>query len=109
MNETRTRITQVGRGVVPVTDQDRAIEFYDEKLGFEKRADIPYGNSDRWVEVGPPGGEAALALVPPLPGNPVGVKTGVILVSLDIEADHADLRERGVDVDAEISHFGDPV
>jgi catechol 2,3-dioxygenase-like lactoylglutathione lyase family enzyme len=48
-----TTVTQVGTVMLPVADQDRAIEFYTEKLGFEKRADTPFGNGDRWVEVAP--------------------------------------------------------
>jgi len=39
--QTRTHITQVGTVIVPVSDQDRAIDFYVEALGFEKRADVP--------------------------------------------------------------------
>ncbi len=38
-----TRIIGVGTVGVPVTDQDRALEFYVDKLGFEKRRDIPFG------------------------------------------------------------------
>jgi hypothetical protein len=48
--ETRTHITQVGTVMVPVSDQDRALAFYVETLGFEKRGDIPYGDGDRWLE-----------------------------------------------------------
>ena len=44
-----------GTVIVPVSDQDRAIEFYVETLGFEKRADIPFGGGERWVEVAPAG------------------------------------------------------
>ena len=105
----RTRITGVGRVMIPVSDQDRAIDFYTNKLGFEKLADTPYGNGDRWVEVGLPGQATALALVPPRPGGPVGLETGIALVSSDIDADHADLRARGVDTDAEVMRMGDPV
>jgi catechol 2,3-dioxygenase-like lactoylglutathione lyase family enzyme len=105
----RTRITTVGRVMVPVSDQDRAIDFYTTKLGFEKIDDTPYGNGDRWVEVAPPGQATALALVPPRPGDPVGVDTRVALFSGDIDADHADLRARGVDTDAEVMRMGDPV
>lgn len=55
MNETasRTRISEVGRVIVPVADQDRALEFYLGKLGFEKRADVPYGDGERWAPLGP--------------------------------------------------------
>ena len=53
----KTHITQVGRVMVLVSDQDRAIAFYVEKLGFELRADVPFGDGDRWVEVAPPGAQ----------------------------------------------------
>ena len=107
--ESRTHLTQVGRVMVPVADQDRAIEFYVDKLGFEKRADTPYGDGDRWVEVAPPGGTTAIALVPPREGDPAGVETRIALSTEDIDADHADLRARGVDVDAEVMRMGGPV
>jgi len=105
----KTRITGVGRVMVPVSDQDRAIDFYVSKLGFEKLADIPYGNGDRWVEVGRAGQATALALVPPRQGDPIGVETRIALASSDIDADHADLRARGVDTDAEVIRMGGPV
>ena len=106
---TTTRITGIGRVMIPVTDQDRAIEFYVDKLGFEKTSDTPYGNGDRWVEVTPAGQTTALALVPPREGDPVGVETRVALQSADIDADHAALRSMGVDVDAEVMRMGGPV
>ena len=105
----KTHITQVGRVMVPVSDQDKAIAFYVEKLGFELRADVPFGDGDRWVEVGPAGGEAALALVIPREGNSPGVMTNVALESSDIDADYASLRDAGVDVDEEVMRMGDPV
>ncbi len=37
--------------MIPVSDQDRALEFYVDKLGFDKRSDIPYGEGERWVVV----------------------------------------------------------
>ena len=49
------RITQLGRVMVPVADQDAAIAFYIDKLGFSLAADVPYGDGERWVEVAPPG------------------------------------------------------
>jgi catechol 2,3-dioxygenase-like lactoylglutathione lyase family enzyme len=107
--KSRLRIKEVGRVMVPVSDQDRAIEFYCETLGFEKRADIPYGNGDRWVEVGPPSGTALLALVPPREGDPAGVDTRIALTTEDADADHAALRDAGVDVDPEVMRMGDPV
>ncbi len=103
-------ITQIGTVVVPVTDQERAIEFYVGKLGFEKRTDTPFGNGDRWVEVAPAGATSTIAIVKPPPGRPAGnTETGIALNSDAIDADHASLAERGVDVDAEVSRMGDPV
>jgi catechol 2,3-dioxygenase-like lactoylglutathione lyase family enzyme len=107
--DTKTHLTQVSTVIVPVTDQDRAIQFYTEKLGFETRADIPFGNGDRWVEVAPPGAATTLALMPPREGESAGIETRVALRSADIDADHSDLLARGVDVDPEVMRMGDPV
>ena len=57
MPQTATHINQLGRVIIPVADQDRSLEFYTDKLGFEKRGDTPYGDGDRWVEVAPPGAD----------------------------------------------------
>jgi catechol 2,3-dioxygenase-like lactoylglutathione lyase family enzyme len=106
---TSTRITQVGTVIVPVSDQDRALEFYTETLGFEKRVDVPFGNGDRWVEVAPAGAATTIAIVRPPEGSPIGVETGVAFSTEDVDADHADLKARGVDVDPEVMRMGDPV
>ena len=96
------RITHVGRVMVPVADQDAAIAFYTRTLGFSLVADAPFGAGDRWVEVAPPGGGTALALVPPQGGYQPGRMTGVALESPDPRADHAGMAANGVDVDAEL-------
>jgi catechol 2,3-dioxygenase-like lactoylglutathione lyase family enzyme len=96
------RITQLGRVLVPVSDQDKAIAFYTEALGCTLTMDEPFGGGSRWVEVTPPGGGAAIALVPPQGEFQPGRSTGISLGSLDPRADHAELAEKGVDVDAEI-------
>jgi len=96
------RITQVGRVLVPVQDQDAAIAFYTNTLGFLLTADVPFGDGDRWVEVAPPGGGAAIALVPPQGEYQPGRLTGIALTSPDPRADHAELTTKGVDVDAEL-------
>ena len=54
-SETGTHITCVGTVGIPVADQDRALEFYVGRLGFEKRMDMAYGQGQRWVEVAPSG------------------------------------------------------
>ena len=113
MTETaaKTNITQVATVIVPVSDQDRAIEFYLDKLGFERRTDVPFGKNggERWVEVAPPGAATTIAIVPPQEGEPTGIETRIALASDDIDADHATLRGRGVDVDPEVMRMGDPV
>jgi len=109
MSKTQTRIEAIGLVIIPSTDQDRSIEFYVESLGFEKRTDLPFGGSYRWVEVYPPSGTTGIALAPPRPGDPTAVQTGITLTTADIDATHAELRSRGVDVDAEVSRMGDPV
>ncbi len=104
-----TNVAQVATVMVPVADQDKAIEFYVEKLGFEKRADVPFGDANRWVEVAPAGATTTVALVQPMEGQETGVESRVAFETTDIEADHATLREAGVDVDAEVMRMGGPV
>ncbi|MER6144129.1 VOC family protein [Streptomyces sparsogenes] len=104
-----TRITELARVAVPVVDQDRALDFYTGTLGFEKRADVPFGDGHRWIEVAPAGGAAVISLVLPSEGQSPGVETGIIFTSEDIDADHATLRARGVDTDPEVMRLGAPV
>jgi catechol 2,3-dioxygenase-like lactoylglutathione lyase family enzyme len=98
--QTATHINQLGRVIIPVSDQDRSLEFYTDKLGFEVRADVPFGEGDRWLEVAPPGSAAAIAIMPPYPGDtPDNKQTCVAFTTDDLEAAHAELKERGVDVE----------
>ncbi len=107
--ETTTGISSVATVIVPVSDQDQAIEFYTRKLGFEKRADIPMGEGMRWVEVAPPGAATTIAIVPPREGEPIGVETRVAFATDDIDAVHASVLAQGVDADAEVGRLGGPV
>jgi catechol 2,3-dioxygenase-like lactoylglutathione lyase family enzyme len=107
--ETTTHIVQLATVMIPVSDQDRALEFYVDKLGFEKRADIPFGRGERWVEVAPAGAATTIALVRPREGEPTGIETRVALRTEDIDADHASLKADGVDVDDAVMRMGDPV
>ena len=102
-------IKAVGRVMIPVSDQDRAIEFYREHLGFQTIVDVPFGDGNRWVEVALSGGGTTLALVPPGPQSTVGVDTRIALDTDDIDALHAELKEAGVDVDDEVSRLGSEV
>ena len=95
-----TSISAVGTVFVPVSDQDRALEFYVEKLGFEKRADFDYGGDKRWVEVAPPDSAMALALVSPAEGTatPNGAAR-CALVTSDIDGLVEKLRGLGAEVE----------
>jgi catechol 2,3-dioxygenase-like lactoylglutathione lyase family enzyme len=100
MPQTATHIKQIGRVIIPVSDQDKALEFYIDTLGFEVRSDIPFGDGDRWLEVAPPGAATGIALMPPRPGgSPGNDQSCVVLDTDDLDADHAALKERGVDVE----------
>ena len=109
MSTTATRIGTISLVCVVSPDVDRAIEFY-ESLGFEKRTDTPFGGGYRWIEVYPPDGTAGIALAPPPPGTELkAMETGITLTTSDIDATHAALKSRGVNVDAEVARMGDPV
>jgi catechol 2,3-dioxygenase-like lactoylglutathione lyase family enzyme len=95
-------ITKLGRVIIPVSDQDESIAFYTSKLGFTVAADIPFGEGDRWVEVAPPNGGAAIALARPMGGFESGRETGIALETSDARAAHEELKGQGVDVDAEL-------
>ena len=102
-----TRITEVGTVFVPVADQDRALAFYVERLGWEQRSEFEYGSGHRWVEVCPRGSAMAIALVPTSEGESAGGDVArCALATADVEADHAQLRAAGVDVDPEIARAG---
>jgi catechol 2,3-dioxygenase-like lactoylglutathione lyase family enzyme len=106
-----TAITQLSTVSVPVSDQERALAFYVDVLGFEKLADFAYGEGDRerWLEVGPAGGAATtISLVVARDGRAAGVETGIALDTADVEADHASLHDRGVAVEP-IMHPGERV
>jgi catechol 2,3-dioxygenase-like lactoylglutathione lyase family enzyme len=98
-----TAITRVGTVIVPVSDQDRALEFYIGTLGFEKRLDGEFGDGQRWIEVAPPGADTTIALVAAQSGIEVSLATR------DADADHAELRARGVDADEEVIRMADYV
>jgi predicted enzyme related to lactoylglutathione lyase len=83
-----TTVSSIGVAMFTVADQDAALAFYTEKLGWEVRSDVRFGEGDamRWLEVAPPGSTARLAVNPPMQGQPgggaIGVETG------DVHAEH---------------------
>lgn len=94
---------KVHSATVVVNDQDDAIRFYTETLGFEKLTDDPIGDSFRWVTVAPPGSDAALALLRPQDlgqgSEAVGKSTGISLSTDDLDGTYERYKSRGVRFD----------
>jgi lactoylglutathione lyase len=108
LSESTTQITDLRTVGVPVTDQDRAVAFYVDVLGLEKRLDVPMGGGRRWIEVAPSGASTSIALVVAHEGVPAGVETGIRLTAQHVDANHAVLRGRGVDADDVLRWDGVP-
>jgi predicted enzyme related to lactoylglutathione lyase len=91
MTTTQTTVSNIGVAMFSVADQDAAKAFYTEKLGWEVRSDVRFGEQDemRWLEVAPPGSTARLALNPPMGGQPGGGSIGVETADLDAEYERA--------------------
>src|SRR3954464_328267 len=89
-----TTISNIGVAMFTIADQDAAIAFYTQTLGWELRADVAFGDEggNRWVEVAPPGSETRLARNPPMGGPPGG--GGVAVERPDRLVRHADLGAR---------------
>ena len=102
------KITDVRTVGIPVSDQDRAIDFYVGTLGFEKRLDVDMGGGRRWIEVAPAGAAVSIALVHAHEGLPVGVETGIRFVSPDADALYASMRASGIDADEVLRWDGVP-
>jgi catechol 2,3-dioxygenase-like lactoylglutathione lyase family enzyme len=94
--------TYVHSTTVVVADQEEALRFYVDVLGWEKRQDEQMGPDMRWLTVAPPGAQTAIVLGQPEVYNrrPPGAATpegcGVSLVTDDIEHAYATLSDRGV-------------
>ncbi len=82
---------------VPVSDQARSKAFYTETLGLELVAEEDMASGNRWVEVGPAGGETSISLVTWLESMVPGTLKGLILLTEDIQADYDELSGRGVE------------
>ncbi|MCW2993031.1 MAG: glyoxalase [Conexibacter sp.] len=97
-----TTVSNLGVAMFTVADQDAALAFYTDKLGYEVRADVRFGEHDemRWLEVAPPGSVARLALNPPMADAPGGSAIGV--ETTDVLGEHARLTAvGGIDLDPE--------
>lgn len=95
-------ITGVQLFSLPVSDQDRARDFYVGVLGFELVADTGMGPSMRWVQVRPPGGATSITLATWFDSMPAGSARGAVLETDDLEGDVVRLGALGVAVDGEV-------
>jgi len=91
-------ITHIRVVTIAVRDQDKALDFYVNKLGFEKRADEPMGGGARWVEVAPPNAETVFVLAQGYGGGEanIGKFVGVVLATDNLEETYKTYAERGV-------------
>jgi lactoylglutathione lyase len=89
----QTTITDIATIGIPVSDQDKAVEFFVGTLGFEKRLDAKISDSYRWVTVAAPGASTTVALI----ANPnTGADTGIRFVVPDAEAEYGAMHEKGI-------------
>ncbi|HEX3795361.1 MAG TPA: VOC family protein [Acidimicrobiales bacterium] len=92
---------------IPVSDQDRALRFYVETLGFDLVADSAMGPDMRWVQVRPPGSSTSITLVTWFATMEAGSLKGTVLETDALENDVRQLENKGVVVsDIETAPWG---
>ncbi len=92
---------------LPVSDVDRAKEFYVDKVGFNADHDIRPVEGIRFVQLTPPGSACSVAIGEGLTEAPPGTAPNLMIVVSDIQAAHAQLKDRGVDVsDVDVQEWG---
>ena len=82
---------------ISVTNQDRALAFYTEKLGFRLLTDQPYDAEQRWIELGIPGADTRVVLFRCGDAMKPGGDTNVTFWSDDVEGTARELKTRGVE------------
>jgi catechol 2,3-dioxygenase-like lactoylglutathione lyase family enzyme len=83
---------------LPVSDQERARDFYVDVLGFDLLRQNEMGPGRQWIQVVPSGGQTSITLVTWFDSMPAGSLDGLVLHTDDLDAQVADLISRGVDV-----------
>ncbi len=94
--------------VIPVSDVDRAKQFYSEQVGFTLDVDHRAGENFRVVQLTPPGSACSITFGTGLAQMPPGSLKGLQLVVSDIDAAHAALAEHGVPVSS-VKHFDEGI
>src|SRR4051812_39965430 len=91
-------IKQIKFVSVPVADQDRALDFYTEKLGFTIITDQPFGEKQRWIELRVPKAETRIVLFT-MEGDEkrIGTFMPATFACDDVEETYKELSARGVE------------
>ena len=102
-------INEIEGVMVMVSDQQKALEFYTQRLGFEKKLDTDTAGF-RWIVVGPKDSKTVISLVDPYsmkewaerpPDNPeksIGQPTGIWFYARDIDTTYEELKSKGVEI-----------
>ncbi len=98
MSATQAHITGIRTVSIPVDDQDAALGFYVDTLGFTTLRDNPTPNGGRWIELAPGNDNVIVTLEPAAPDMARGA-IGIRFTTDDAEAAHAELQSAGVDTD----------
>jgi lactoylglutathione lyase len=107
MSATKTHITGIRTVSVPVDDQDTALRFYVDTLGFTALRDNPTPNGGRWIELAPGTDTVILTLEAAAPDVTRGA-IGIRFTTDDAEAAHAELQAAGIDTDSILRWPGVP-
>ena len=89
-------ISRVDTVSIPVSDQNQALKFYRDALGFELIRDHYSNNQKRWLQLAPRGAETTISLVTPFGGMEPGTVQGLVVQTDDIQLTHKELKQRGV-------------
>jgi catechol 2,3-dioxygenase-like lactoylglutathione lyase family enzyme len=92
--------------VIPVSDVDRALEFYDGRLGWRLDADVTTAPDFRVVQLTPPGSGCSIIFGAGVTSAEPGSVQGLHLVVVDLDAARSELTERGVQVGAPFHDAG---
>lgn len=100
-------ITKIGTVGIYVDDQQKALKFWTEKVGFELRINIDMGNGMTWMEVAPKGAESCLVIYPKtLMTNFAELKPSIVFICDNIEEVCSTLKQNGVTFSKELSSMG---
>jgi catechol 2,3-dioxygenase-like lactoylglutathione lyase family enzyme len=82
---------------IPVTDQERALAFYTEKLGFRIHTDQPFSDKQRWLELSIPGAETRVVLFSMDEGIQPGSIMNISYWTDDVDGTYGELKSKGVE------------